>query len=114
MIAADLARCAALASVPVAPVSGALTYTQLCVVAVVQAAGAVPVLAGTAVQACPLCNTFAGEQVRAGIWNEQFWGNFLLTALPFPIFAVVIASLYFGPLPTIGTKRIPAVGTSGG
>jgi MFS family permease len=41
MIGADLARAGALLSVPVALALGLLTYTQLCLVAVVQAAGAI-------------------------------------------------------------------------
>jgi MFS family permease len=41
MIGADLARFAALASVPVAAALGALTYAQLCLVAVVQAVGVI-------------------------------------------------------------------------
>lgn len=41
MIGADLARFAALASVPVAALLGGLTYTQLCLVAVVQAVGVI-------------------------------------------------------------------------
>lgn len=41
MMTADLVRCVALASVPVAAVFGVLTYAQLCVVGVVQAAAAI-------------------------------------------------------------------------
>ena len=41
LVAADLARFAALVSVPLAMTAGVLTYAQLCVVAVVQSAGAV-------------------------------------------------------------------------
>lgn len=41
MIGADLLRFGALGSVPVAAVAGVLTYTQLCLVAVVQTAGAI-------------------------------------------------------------------------
>src|SRR5262245_39875955 len=41
MIAADLVRFAALASVPVAAAFGVLTYSQLCVAGVLQAAGTI-------------------------------------------------------------------------
>ncbi|MGW3787598.1 MFS transporter [Micromonospora chokoriensis] len=41
MIGADLLRCAALTSVPIAAALGAVTYEQLCVVAVVQTAGTI-------------------------------------------------------------------------
>jgi hypothetical protein len=41
MIGADLARCAALLSVPIAAAFGMLSYAQLCVVAIVQSIGAI-------------------------------------------------------------------------
>lgn len=41
MIGADLLRCAALASVPAAAALGALSFTQLCLVAVAQSVGAI-------------------------------------------------------------------------
>jgi hypothetical protein len=45
---------------------------------------------------CPLCHTQTGEQLRAGIFNGSFGWNLLATLLPFPIFAGVVAFLYFG------------------
>ena len=45
---------------------------------------------------CPLCHTATGEQVRAGIFNPSFGWNLLALVLPFPIFAGIVAWLYFG------------------
>ena len=58
--------------------------------------GTVPALAATAAWACPFCETYTGQRVRAGIWDGHFWHNVLLTVLPFAVFAVVIALLYVG------------------
>ena len=52
------------------------------------------------VQACLVCETSAGQRVRAGIWDENFLSNLLLTALPFVVFAGIIALLRFG-IPSI-------------
>ena len=45
--------------------------------------------------ACPFCQSETGERVKAGIFNDQFWGNVLLTLLPFPILLAVVALIYF-------------------
>ena len=58
--------------------------------------GMVPLLVATAACACPFCDTYTGQRVREGIWDEHFWHNVLLTALPFAVFAVIIALLHFG------------------
>ena len=49
-------------------------------------------------RACPFCDTFTSQRVREGIWDEHFWSNVLLTALPFAVFAAIIAWPYFGVL----------------
>jgi hypothetical protein len=49
---------------------------------------------GTA-SACPVCESETGREVRAGIFNELFWENVLLTLLPFPILLAVVALIYF-------------------
>jgi len=46
--------------------------------------------------ACTLCNTPTGEQVRAGIFNESFGGNLLLTVAPFPLLAAIVVAMHFG------------------
>ena len=55
---------------------------------------AVLVCASTAT-ACPFCKSETGRQVQEGIFNDQFWGNVLLTALPFPILLAIVALIYF-------------------
>ncbi|MFL6350687.1 MAG: hypothetical protein ACJ74Z_02385 [Bryobacteraceae bacterium] len=50
----------------------------------------------SAAYSCPVCHTHTGEQVRAGIFNPSFGYNLLATALPFPVFAGLVAWLYFG------------------
>jgi hypothetical protein len=45
--------------------------------------------------ACPFCHTSTGRQVQAGIFNASFGIKLLVTAAPFPIFAGLIAFLYF-------------------
>jgi hypothetical protein len=57
---------------------------------------------------CPVCHTQTGEQVRAGIFNPSFGWNLLATALPFPVFAGVVAWLYFG-VPTQRPKHDPVL-----
>jgi len=51
--------------------------------------------AGARVDACPLCDSDTGAQVRAGIFDEQFWPNVLRTLLPFPILLLLTALIYF-------------------
>lgn len=46
---------------------------------------------------CPVCDTAAGEQVRAGILDESFSFNLFATLLPFPILVVVVALIHFRP-----------------
>lgn len=51
----------------------------------------------TTAMACPFCVTETGQQVRAGIFNEYFWANLMVTLLPFPVLLAAVAVLYFGP-----------------
>jgi hypothetical protein len=44
---------------------------------------------------CPVCHTRVGEQIRAGIFNDAFGWNLLTIVLPFPVFAGVVAAIYF-------------------
>lgn len=48
------------------------------------------------VQACPVCNSETGCQVRAGIFNEEFGPKLFLTLLPFPVFLGIVAAIHFG------------------
>jgi hypothetical protein len=45
--------------------------------------------------ACPLCNTETGQQVRAGIFGEDFWSTLLVVLSPFPVLLLAIAAYYF-------------------
>ena len=56
----------------------------------VQAAGASGALG------CPVCDTGAGDQVRAGILDENFGRTLLTVLLPFPILLGVVALIHFG------------------
>jgi hypothetical protein len=35
----------------------------------------------SAASACPVCESETGQQVKAGIFNDQFWGNVLLIGI---------------------------------
>lgn len=50
----------------------------------------------TAIPACPVCSRGTGEAVRAGIFNEDFGPNLLMTILPFPLMLGIAAALHFG------------------
>jgi hypothetical protein len=45
--------------------------------------------------ACPYCETETGKQVQAGIFNDQFWSNVMLTLLPLFILLGIVALIYF-------------------
>ena len=72
MVAADLARFAALVSVPVAMVAGVLTYAQLCVVAVVQSAGAVAFASASGAHLKALAGP-ADRDTANGRFEATFW-----------------------------------------
>lgn len=54
------------------------------------------VLAASISSACPVCDTPTGQQVRAGLFNENFGSHLLLTLAPFPILALLVLALHFG------------------
>jgi hypothetical protein len=68
------------------------------------------VLLGTAsiAEACPWCNGGPSgiNEVKAGIFNATFWMRAAAVLAPFPLFAGIIALIYFGP-PNfrVGSKR---------
>jgi hypothetical protein len=51
------------------------------------------------VVACPFCESSTAEQVRDGIFNQDFLRNAALALAPFPFLLSVVALLYFGPPP---------------
>ncbi len=56
----------------------------------------IPLLLTSAAYGCPFCHTQTGQQVHAGIFNSSFGFKLLAMALPFPVFAAVVAWLHFG------------------
>ncbi|NNJ25923.1 hypothetical protein [Alienimonas chondri] len=64
----------------------------------VQAASvlALAAVASPAAVACPYCDSDVGQQVWAGIFNEDFWLNGLLTTLPIPVMALIVGVIHFG------------------
>jgi hypothetical protein len=53
-------------------------------------------LMATGAQACPVCNSATGAEVRAGILDGRFLQNLLLAGLPFPVIVALVAMIYFG------------------
>ena len=50
------------------------------------------------VSACPFCHPPSGvNQVNARIFDEMFWGRAAAVLAPFPIFAGIVALIYYGP-----------------
>lgn len=58
----------------------------------------VPVFA-TKAMACPFCDGGPSgvNDVREGIFDSNFWPKVAATLAPFPIFAGIVALIYFGP-----------------
>ncbi|HAH47852.1 hypothetical protein [Gimesia sp.] len=48
------------------------------------------------VEACPYCESEIGKEVAAGIFNDDFALNALLTLLPVPIFLSIVYVMYSG------------------
>jgi uncharacterized BrkB/YihY/UPF0761 family membrane protein len=46
--------------------------------------------------ACPMCNTETGQQVRAGIFDENFWTTLAVIVAPFPVLLLAIAIYHYG------------------
>jgi hypothetical protein len=67
----------------------------------------VAVLLGTApAPACTVCESETGRRVRAGIFNDEFGTNLILTLLPFAILFGIVALIHFGRLwPVAGARR---------
>jgi hypothetical protein len=40
--------------------------------------------------ACPFCGTETSQQVRANIFNEDFWSNTALVLSPFPVLLLAV------------------------
>lgn len=57
--------------------------------------GSLIILPMSSAVACPFCESETAAQVRAGIFNDHFGMNVLLTLLPFPILLAIVALIYF-------------------
>lgn len=58
------------------------------------------------VSACPYCESEFGEEVAAGIFNDDFGINVLLTLLPIPVLLGIVALIHFGtPVPARFSRR---------
>lgn len=114
MIGADLLRFAALASIPIAAVLGALSYPLLCVVAVVQTAGTIVSTAASTSYLKALAPP--GQRVRVTSWLETTtWttgtlgtlvGGILVSATS-PIGSVIVDAVSY-LLSAAGWRRIKA------
>ncbi|MDZ4686621.1 MAG: hypothetical protein SH850_16240 [Planctomycetaceae bacterium] len=53
----------------------------------------------TEAMACPFCDGGSSgvNEVREGIFDGNFWPRVAATLAPFPIFAGIVALIYFGP-----------------
>lgn len=59
--------------------------------------------------ACPYCDSEIGQQVSAGIFNEEFWSNAILTLLPLLVMLLLVALIHFGvPWPKRSAVRGPS------
>jgi hypothetical protein len=75
--------------------------TRLLALAVVMT-----LVAASPASACPVCDSDTGQQVRAGLFGDEFGRNLLATALPFPILLGVVAAIHFG-WPRWGRSECP-------
>ncbi len=59
--------------------------------------------------ACPFCDGGPSgvNEVREGIFDYNFWPKVAATLAPFPIFAGIVALIYFGP-PSFKRRRSDA------
>lgn len=75
--------------------------TATCRVALLLVPLALIVLAAGAPRAtaCPFCEGGADgvNEVRNGVFDENFWPRAAATLAPFPVLGAVVALIYFGP-----------------
>lgn len=58
----------------------------------------------SAVFACTVCDSETGAQVRAAIFDENFWGTLVRVAAPFPVLLIGLAIYHFG-MPSRGADQ---------
>ena len=68
-------------------------------------------MAVPAAWACPVCDSGTGQQVRSGIFDENFGDTLLAVLLPFPILLAIVLVIHFGPPSMMrrGRERKPHV-----
>ena len=65
--------------------------------------------------ACPFCDGGPSgvNEVREGIFDDNFWPRVAATLAPFPILAGIVALIYFGPpelqAAAVGRGEVPRV-----
>ncbi len=53
--------------------------------------------------ACTVCDSETGQQVRAGIFDNNFWSTLAVVISPFPVLLIAIAAYHFG-IPNFWTR----------
>lgn len=86
------------------------------VVVLVAALGPLAALGATAskASACPFCDGGPSgvNEVRAGVFEENFWPRVAATLAPFPVLVGIVALIYYGP-PRVGRAQRPATNPPG-
>jgi len=64
------------------------------------------IIRASAAEACPVCDTTTGQQVRAEIFGEAFLPTLFSILAPFPVLLALIALVNFAltPRPRPGTE----------
>jgi hypothetical protein len=58
--------------------------------------------------ACPYCESDVGREVAAGIFNDQFALNSVLTLLPIAILSIIVWFIHFGTPRIMGVLHLGA------
>ena len=53
-------------------------------------------LAPSSIFACTVCDSETGQQVRAGIFTNDFWSTLLAITAPFPVLLAAVAAVQYG------------------
>ena len=61
--------------------------------------------------ACTVCDSEAGQQVRAGIFGDEFWTTLVGVIAPFPVVLAIIAVYNYG-LPNFWVRSSDSAGPS--
>ena len=61
-----------------------------------RALGLVLLLSIISASACTVCDSEKGQQVRVGIFGDEFWTTLVGVIAPFPVLLIVIAAYHYG------------------